>query len=463
MFKKFKESAYWKAALTLLGCGCLLIVFNSWISKAKIGMSLATINDVLFPFYIGIILSFLLCPLYNAIVRRSYARMVANGSKKGERMDLVVADKDGDGIISSDEKKRCLTIAKVIASVFCFVIVVGLITLLIYAVVPQVITSCVDLVATMPDRLSALSDWLAKNFSKFPILSSEVDKFADKGTVKIIEYINVHVLNNDTSTLIGNLSNGIVSAVNSLLDIIIGILIMVYVLNYKEKIFAICRKLVSATCKEKTKANISEFVGVLNDTFIGFIVGRVIDSAIIGLLTYVTLLIFGISFAPMISVIVGVTNVIPFFGPFIGAIPSFLILMLESPKEAFVFVIIILIIQQLDGNVIGPKCVGNAIGIDSFWVLVAVLIGGGLFGITGMIFGVPVFAVIYRYTEKLTVNSLRKQDKPIHTSDYLDLQKYGIEPEEIKTEKKAKKKKRMGFSLKKAEQKPEQKPEEQSE
>jgi len=441
MFKKLKDSAYFKAAVAFVVAGCLLIVFNSWISRARIGASLATINGVLTPFYIGIILTFLLCPIYNAIVKFLYKRMVENEAHNGDMAGYVLADRDRDHIVSPDEKKSSLTIAKTIASIASFLLVVGLLTLMVYLLVPQLVTSCVELVETMPERLAGLSKWLATNFSRFPTLAKEVDALADKETVKLIEYINVHVLNGDTASLIGQLSTGVLSAVNSLVDIIIGILIMVYLLNYKEKIFAICRKLVNANCKEKTQENLSEFTGVLNDTFVGFIVGRVIDSAIIGVLTYVVLLIFGISFAPMISVIVGITNVIPFFGPFIGAIPSFLILMLESPREAFIFVIIILVIQELDGNVIGPKCVGNAIGIDSFWVLVAVLIGGGLFGILGMVFGVPVFAVIYRYTEKLTVRKLSRQDQPIKTTDYMNLEKFGIEEGEIPLEKKKKEKK----------------------
>jgi hypothetical protein len=140
----------------------------------------------------------------------------------------------------------------------------------------------------------------------------------------------------------------------------------------------------------------------------------------------------------MISVIIGVTNVIPFFGPFIGAVPSVFLLLLENPVEALYFIIIILIIQQLDGNVIGPKIVGNAIGISSFWVLLAVLIGGGLFGFAGMALAVPVFAVIYRYADKLAMKSLRYKNKPVETNDYFNLDVYGVDREDIsfETEKK---------------------------
>ena len=198
-----------------------------------------------------------------------------------------------------------------------------------------------------------------------------------------------------------------------------------------EGLFAIMRKIVNATCSTKRKATLYEFASILNETFIGFIVGRIIDSFIIGVLCYIVLKICAIPFALMISVIVGITNIIPFFGPFIGAIPSVFILMLEEPIDALYFIIIIVIIQQIDGNIIGPNIVGNAIGISSFWILISVLIGGGLFGFPGMALGVPVFAVFYRYADKLTMASLRRKDKDTTTAYYFSLEPYGIEDDEV--------------------------------
>ena len=151
----------------------------------------------------------------------------------------------------------------------------------------------------------------------------------------------------------------------------------------------------------------------------------------------------------MISVIIGVTNVIPFFGPFIGAVPSVLLLLLENPIEAFYFIIIILVIQQLDGNVIGPKIVGNAIGISSFWVLIAVLVGGGLFGFPGMALAVPVFAVIYRYVDKIAMKSLRYKNKPVDTKDYFNLDVYGVDRDDISFEQEEKKQESLFTKLRK--------------
>lgn len=396
MFKKFRKSPYWKASWVLLICGGILIAFANWIGKTRFAVGFEAINDTLAPVYVGVICAFLVCPVYNWVVREIYA------------------------------KKPSLTFAKAIATAVSFIIIVGFVALLGYFLIPQVITSCVNLVNTLPERLTATSNWLEKHFTAFPQLAVWVDNLANTDTSVMVSWVQKNVIGENTVGVATMISSGVMTALNYVVDAFVGVLIMIYLLNYKETLFAIGKKLIAATCSDEKRDDIFEFGEIFNETFVGFIVGRIIDSAIIGVLTYIVLAIVKIPFAPMIAMIVGVTNVIPFFGPFIGAIPSFLIIMLESPFAALEFLIIILVIQQLDGNVIGPKVVGNAIGIGSFWVLIAVLIGGGLFGFSGMVFGVPVFAVIYRYVNKVTTKSLAKKGKKVLTSDYYSLEKYNI-------------------------------------
>ena len=304
----------------------------------------------------------------------------------------------------------------------------------VYFVVPQVVASALNLMNTMPERLASLSDWCSVHLAHFPMIATWVDNVANAGNTEILNWIQEHILSGNAVSIATMVSNGVITAVTYVANAFIGLLIMVYLLNYKERLFAIMRKLVNATCSTKRKATLYEFAGIVNETFIGFIVGRIIDSFIIGVLTLIVMKIIDIPFALMISVIVGITNVIPFFGPFIGAIPSVFILMLEDPLEALYFVIIIIVIQQIDGNIIGPKIVGNAIGISSFWVLLSVLIGGGLFGFPGMALGVPVFAVFYRYADKLTMASLRRKEKNTNTSYYFSLDPYGLEDDEVDLE-----------------------------
>lgn len=435
MFKRFRESPYTKAALTMLISGALLIVFHNWISKNQFSVGFETINKTLAPVYVGVIMAFILCPVYNACVKFFYKRMLESAQSRGFNVGASLVHDDSRQLaVDGPEKRRLFVAARVAASVICILMVTGLLGLLIYFVAPQLVSSVIVLVNTLPERLHILSAWLAVHFSHFPVLSKWVANVANAGTNDIIKWAQEHILEGNAINIATMVSSGVTTAVAYVLNAVIGLLIMVYLLNYKEKLFAICRKIVAATCGQKRRDNLYEFAGIVNETFIGFIVGRIIDSFIIGVLTYIVLSIFNIPFAVMISVIVGITNVIPFFGPFIGAVPSVILLMLEDPKSALLFVIIILVIQQLDGNIIGPKIVGNAIGISSFWVLLAVLIGGGLFGFEGMAFGVPVFAVIYRYIDKITTRSLKHKEKPTETMDYFNLEAYGIEDEEVAME-----------------------------
>ena len=434
MFKKFRQSPYAKAAFLILACGGLLIVFNNWITKNRISIGFENINNTLAPIYIGGILAFILCPVYNSCVKWCYQHMLEGTKKKGFSIGAMLVHDDGDSIINKKEKRRILAAARAAASLVCVILVVGLAGLFVYFVVPQVVASAVNLVNTMPQRLTSFSNWCNVHLSHFPFIAVWVDNLANAENSEVMQWVQEHILSGNAASIASMVSNGVILAVKYVANAFIGLLIMVYLLNYKERLFAITRKIVNATCSQKRKASLYEFASIVNETFIGFIVGRIIDSFIIGVLTFIILKICALPFALMLSVIVGVTNVIPFFGPFIGAIPSVFILLLEKPIEALYFVIIIIIIQQLDGNVIGPKIVGNALGIGSFWVLISVLIGGGLFGFPGMALGVPVFAVFYRYADKLMTSSLKRKEKNTHTSYYYSLETYGLEDDEVELE-----------------------------
>ncbi|MBR2705675.1 MAG: AI-2E family transporter [Mogibacterium sp.] len=432
MFKKFKDSPYTKAGVVLVLCGAVLIVFHDWISRNQFSVGYEKINSTLAPVYIGIILAFILCPVYNACVKYLYAKMVESAQRPGFSVGATLVHDDRRALtVDSEERCKLFKAARAFASAVCIVLVVGLSGLLVYFVVPQLVQTIIELVNTLPQRLNSLSAWLEVHVSHFPVLARWVNNVANAGASDIIKWAQEHILDGNAMNIANMISSGVTTAVKYVLNAVIGLLIMIYLLNYKEKLFAICRKIVAATCGQKRRDRLYEFAGIVNETFIGFIVGRIIDSFIIGVLTYIVLKIADIPFALMISVIVGVTNIIPFFGPFIGAVPSIILLLTEDPMDALYFAIIILIIQQIDGNIIGPKVMGNAIGISSFWVLIAVLVGGGLFGFGGMVLGVPVFAVIYRYIDKLTIRQLKQREKPTATSDYVSLEAYGIDEKEI--------------------------------
>jgi predicted PurR-regulated permease PerM len=182
---------------------------------------------------------------------------------------------------------------------------------------------------------------------------------------------------------------------------------------------------------EKKASDIFEFGNQVNNTFGGFINGKIIDSIIIGILCFIGMTILNMPLAVLISVIVGITNIIPFFGPFIGAIPSGILLLFVDPVSALKFAVWILVLQQIDGNIIGPRILGKATKLASFWVMFAILVGGGLFGFIGMVLGVPTMAIIYIYVARMINNKLKKKDMTINTLVYENFDKYKIDKEEV--------------------------------
>lgn len=247
---------------------------------------------------------------------------------------------------------------------------------------------------------------------------------------KIIRFATDIVLPHSQS-LASGVTHGVVGAVGFVTNFIIGLIISVYLLNSKDTFLAQIKKLVLASFSEKTAEEIFNGAEYTNRTFGGFISGKIIDSIIIGIICFIVMTIFQWEYALLISCIVGLTNIIPFFGPFIGAIPSVLLLLLVNPWHALYFVIFVLILQQFDGNILGPKILGDSTGLESFWVLFAVLVGGGLFGFIGMVIGIPVFAVIYYYVSRLVNSRLAKKGFSTDLSDYR-VDPYRKQPEKIK-------------------------------
>lgn len=203
-------------------------------------------------------------------------------------------------------------------------------------------------------------------------------------------------------------------------NIVLGFIISIYMLADKEKFAAMSKKVVFSIFNKNYSYKILRLASKSNDTFGKFFIGKIIDSAIIGVLTFIVLSIARMPYTLLISVIIGLTNIIPFFGPFIGAIPSFIIILCVSPTKALWFLVIIFVIQQIDGNLIGPKILGDSIGISAFWILFAILVAGKFMGIVGMIIGVPVFAVIYTIIKENVENRLDKKGLKTDTRDYYD-------------------------------------------
>lgn len=314
-----------------------------------------------------------------------------------------------------DEKRPKLKVLRTALSVVSTYVLLAVTVALLFAIIiPQVVDNINSFTLKLPEYMnhfssifSEFSSWLNNNFS------------VDLTDTEAMKELSAKILLGENATA-ATTSHFLNIALNSIWDFIYGvysglisIIVSVYVISTKEKLLRQTRKLILAYVPERFHRFIRE---VKNETYNicgKFIIGKIIDSAIIGVLCYIGLKIIRIDYAALIAVVVGITNVIPFFGPFIGAVPCALLLLLVDPWQCLWFVIFVFALQQLDGNLIGPKILGDRIGISGIWVLVGVTIGGGLFGFAGMVFGVPVCAVVYTLLGKAVNARLSKKKKLI--------------------------------------------------
>lgn len=289
-------------------------------------------------------------------------------------------------------------------------IVVGL---FIQFVLPQLINSIVGLVNDIPYYITNFSKFINDTISKLDVQEHYLVIINDKFN-GLIDYVI------KASTNLLPMFGGLLTLVlSSIWNIVLGIIISIYLLIEKEKFFALSKKITYAIFPKGIAEKIIELTHRSNDTFGKFLSGKILDSLIIGVLTFLILTIVKMPYTLLISVIIGITNIIPFFGPFIGAIPSVIIVLFVSPIKALWLIIIIFIIQQIDGNIIGPKILGDSIGISAFWILFSILVAGKFLGLVGMIIGVPLFAVVYSVIKEIVENRLQKKGMKTDTEDYI--------------------------------------------
>ena len=285
--------------------------------------------------------------------------------------------------------------------------------LLLIIIIPQVVNRVRSLINTLPDKLNYAASWLEETLKEDTVVANYITENYIMLKDTAIEWISNELIPNmqNIQNILAGVGIQIWNSVMFLKNLLIGLIIAVYLLASRKK-FAVQGKMVLySIVKTKWADKILTELKYADNTFVGFINGKILDSAIIGVICYVCCLIFKFPNAMLVSVIVGVTNIIPFFGPFIGAIPSALLIFIESPLKSLWFLIFIVVLQQVDGNIIGPKILGNSTGLSSFWVLFSILVFGGLWGFVGMVIGVPLFAVIYDIAKKLVFCGLKRNGK----------------------------------------------------
>ncbi|MGM9684143.1 MAG: AI-2E family transporter [Eubacteriales bacterium] len=307
-------------------------------------------------------------------------------------------------------KRRVRTLSMILTYIIALALLVAVVAMFI----PQLFKSVIDFSVKFDSYVAATTDFINNIISKF----SDNSEYFHSDTLKNTIFTFFTKSENIVNAIAEYIKAHGADFVNTIKNIFLGLFISIYMLASKEKLGAQIRRAGRAVLSAKAFAVCSKYTNKTNATFGKFFIGKILDSVIIGIITLIALALFRIPYALLVSVIVGVTNIIPVFGPFIGAIPSALIIFIASPKKALIFIILILVIQQIDGNVIGPKILGNSTGISSLGVIIAIIVMSAYFGIVGMIIGVPIFAVISSVIEELVNTKLRKKQLSTDVADY---------------------------------------------
>lgn len=361
--KKNKDYNYFKIFLSVFtAISCSIVVYFLFSKFNYISAFFAKLLKILMPVIIGIVFAYLLNPIISKI------------EKYFEKYEKI------------NSKKK---LARVLGIIVTYLILVLLVVILVRFFIPSLLDSLNIMIKSIPKYFENIFDYIKGVCAKYNINSHFIDVYRADINTKIKDSVVPNI-----DVIINNLATGITSVIRTIINLVVSVIISVYLIYDKEEFAQGIDNILKAYCNTKTQSKIEESFNYFHRVFGGFMVAKLIDSLIIGVITFVLLTIFKIPYALLISFVVCITNVIPFFGPFIGAIPSIVLLLLVNPTKALVFGIIILIIQQFDGNILGPKLIGDKIGIKSFWVLFAILLFGGLFGFVGMILAVPLFACI---------------------------------------------------------------------
>ncbi|MBR5774564.1 MAG: AI-2E family transporter [Clostridia bacterium] len=374
-----------------------IMLFFVLYNAGSIISALGKIASALMPVIYGIVLAYLLLPLYNWIFNGLYGKFSQKMKKE------------------KSARYTAKTLATTISMLFAFIVVGGLLLL----VVPQVISSVYAIVPTLPDTIRSMRDWVTDAFADHQFVQELIKSALNSAENTIRNFATSDNFMNMAPEIISSAALVVGFLIDIAKNIIIGIIIAIYILNSTKLFAAQAKKLTYSIFKVKTANSIIHNFRYTHKMIGGFINGRLLDSLIVGVVCALCMAIFRMPYPVLIGVVVGVTNIIPFFGPFIGAIPSALLILTVDPKKALWFVVFIIILQQLDGNLLCPKIASNMTGLSSFWVMFALLLFGGLFGVWGLILGVPIFAVVKTLFAETVNKKLKKKNMPVSTLTYL--------------------------------------------
>lgn len=373
---------------------CILVYF-AMLRIEAISNTFSKILDILKPVLYGCLIAYFLNPIVRKVDQ--YLMPVLKKNMKN--------------------KEKAKNLSRSIGVAVAVIVLIAVVAALVNMLIPELINSIRNLIFTLPSQINQLVKQANNIKLDDSTMTSVLKNAMNEASTTLQNWIRTDLLNK-VNEVMTHLTVGLYTLIMEMFHAVVGVIVSVYILFGKEKFISQSKKAAYAILPAE-HANLLIHIAVkTNEIFGGFIIGKMIDSIIIGILCFIGTSILNMPYAMLVSVIVGVTNVIPFFGPYIGAIPSAVLIALADPVKGIYFLIFILLLQQFDGNILGPKILGNSTGLSAFWVIVSILLGGGLFGIVGMLFGVPTFAVIYYIVKLLLDNRLEKKKLPTLSEDY---------------------------------------------
>lgn len=399
-FRWDKKYLYWGVtAFAVIACAILFYMALNYIPM--LGRAIGSLLTILSPFVWGLVISYLLNPLTKAMEKSAFSPLVASINRRRK-------------------KPLGKKLARGLSVFLSEIIMLAILTALVYLIIPQLYNSINMIVQNSNVYITNITNWVTRLLEDYPEIEQYASSLLGEVNQNLMNWLQNSVLPG-LGDLVSNVTTGVYYAVKGVYNLIIGIIVSVYILSNMEGFKAGAKRLLYSLFRLETAEKLREGIAFTDQTFMGFINGKLLDSAIIGLICYIVCAILNMPYALLVSVIVGVTNIIPFFGPFIGAVPSAVIILMVSPPKCLVFIIFIIILQQIDGNIIGPKILGNSIGINGFWVMFSIILGAGLFGFWGMLLGVPVFVVIYTAIGSLITKRLKENDLPADGAEYYNI------------------------------------------
>ena len=393
--KFFTKKTLKKAEITFLIIAAAILFFFLLFRIDQLSSFVSYIIGILTPVLYGIAIAYLLNPLVERL-KRFFIKILGKKIKK-------------ESMLKGLSKGLSITLAMLFT--------ISLVTVLLILILPELYNSIAGLVTSLPEQVEGVITWFKEEVAASSGWAVTVQGYLEDILKYLQDWLTTSLLPT-MNNMLSYVTSGIIGIISLIVNLFIGLVVAVYVLIEKDIFTGQAKKLLYTLCKPQRANAIIDTARHGDKIFGGFLSGKILDSLIVGILAFIVLSIMKMPYTLLISVIVGVTNIIPFFGPFIGAIPSAFLILLVDPVQCFWFVVFIIILQQIDGNIIGPKILGTTTGISEFWVTFALLLFGGLFGFIGMIIGVPLFAVIYYICKNLVNKKIVKRGLPVSSELY---------------------------------------------